>query len=52
MARNRGAQLYQLLCIWRMTRGRRGTRGEGMITRISALVDQWLRADKKSEVDQ
>lgn len=42
-ARNRGAQIYQMVMIWRMTRGRKGTRGAGMIGKISALVDGWVR---------
>lgn len=46
VARNRGAQLYQMLLIWRMHYGRKGTRGAGMIGRISALIDSWVRADK------
>lgn len=45
-ARNRGAQLYQMQLIWRMSRGRKGTRGQGMIGKVSALIDSWIRADK------
>jgi hypothetical protein len=46
MARNRGAQLYHLAMIWRVYRGRRGTRGEGMISKISGLIDMWIAKDK------
>ncbi|MGC3938295.1 hypothetical protein ACOTTU_10875 [Roseobacter sp. EG26] len=46
VARNRGAQLYQLLMIWRLNRGRKATRGAGMIGRISSMIDSWVRSDR------
>lgn len=48
-ARNRGAQIYQLALIWRRHRGRKGTPGAGMITRIAALIDMWARVDRGGE---
>ncbi|WP_299686734.1 hypothetical protein [uncultured Tateyamaria sp.] len=47
MARNRGAQLYQMLRIWRRDRGRSGTRGARMLGRITSLIDAWVRFDKE-----
>ncbi|QBF32165.1 hypothetical protein CFI11_13180 [Thalassococcus sp. S3] len=47
VARNRGAQLYQLLLIWRLHRGRRGTPGQGMINLISAQIDRWISEDRR-----
>lgn len=51
VARNRGAQLYQMLMIWRLHRGRANTRGAGMIGRFSSLIDSWVRADKSGGDD-
>ncbi|MCE8006427.1 hypothetical protein [Aestuariivita sp.] len=46
MARNRGAQLYHHLTVWRMHRGRKGTPGAGVFSRISATIDMWARKDR------
>lgn len=45
MAKVRGARIYQLMMIWRSTFGKAGTRGAGMISRVSAILDDWRRAD-------
>ena len=41
-----GKPLVQLLKIWRLTRGRRGTRGEGILGQIATRVDEINAADK------
>lgn len=41
-----GKALVQSLKIWRFHRGRRGTAGEGMMTRVSARVDALLVEDR------
>ena len=42
-----GKTVMQMLKIWRAYRGRKGTRGEGMIGEIAARVDYMLELDRK-----
>jgi predicted nucleic acid-binding Zn ribbon protein len=51
-ARRRGARLYHLLMIWRRHRGRAGSPGAGMFSRVTQMLDAWHREDRASQQDQ
>ena len=42
-----GKALVQSLKLWRLHRGRKGTPGAGMMTRVSARVDALLAEDRR-----
>jgi len=49
VAKVRGAQAYQMLMVWRLYRGRRGTPGAGMFGKLAHLVDSWVAQDRGRE---
>ncbi len=42
-----GKSMMQMLKIWRLHRGRKGTRGEGMIGEITERLDKILAEDRQ-----
>jgi hypothetical protein len=49
VARTRGAKLYQHALLWRRYRGRKGTPGAGRMTLLAAMVDAWLKFDRRTD---
>lgn len=46
-----GKAVMQMLKIWRVYRGRKGTPGEGMIGEIANRVDQMIAEDRQRKED-
>jgi predicted nucleic acid-binding Zn ribbon protein len=44
--REQGKEIIRLAKLWRKHRGRKGTPGEGALTRIASAVDAMLQADR------